>query len=62
MPQPVPPRVTSTPSQPGQPYDARDNDDRTPPWVKLEANAGPADIHTGRVTGTFADADPWRQV
>jgi hypothetical protein len=62
MPQPVPAEVTSTPSQPGQPYDARDNDDRTPPWVKLEQNAGPADIHTGRVTGEFADSGPWRQV
>lgn len=62
MPQPVPPKVTSTPSQPGQPYDAADDRDSTRPWVKLEENAGPADIHTGRVTGGFTDDPPWRQV
>jgi len=60
MPQPVPPEVTSPPSQPGQPYDPCA--DSTAPFRKLEDNAGPADIHTGRVTGGFADDAPWRQV
>jgi hypothetical protein len=62
MPQPVSPKITSTPSVPGQPYDAVDDDDRTPPWVKLEENAGPANINNGRVTGDFADSAPWMQV
>lgn len=62
MPQPVSPPITSTPSVPGQPYSPVDNDDRTPPWVKLEGNAGPADIHTGHVTGEFPDSGVWQQV
>lgn len=60
MPQPVPSEVTSTPAVPGMPYDPVEDSLR--PWRKLEENAGPADIHTGRVTGSFADDAPWRQV
>jgi hypothetical protein len=62
MPQPVSSPITSTPSVPGQPYDPVDDDDRTPPWVKLEDHAGPANINTGRVSGEFPDSGPWRQV
>jgi hypothetical protein len=62
MAQPVSSPITSTPSVPGQPYSPVDDDDRTPPWVKLEANAGSANINTGRVTGEFPDSGPWRQV
>jgi hypothetical protein len=61
MPQPVSPKITSTPSQPGQPYDPVEED--TSPWTKLERNAGPANINTGRVTGGFTDEeDRWRQM
>lgn len=60
MPQPVSPPITSTPSQPGQPYDA--DGPTYGPWVKLEANAGPADIHDGHVTGSFPDSGVWDQV
>lgn len=62
MAQPVSSPITSTPSVPGQPYDAADSTDRTAPWVKLEENGGPASITTGRVTGEFPDSGVWRQV
>jgi len=56
MPQPVPAPVTSTPGVPGQPYSV--TSDNTAPWRKLEANAGAADINTGRPTGDhFAAAE-----
>jgi hypothetical protein len=62
MPQPVSPKITSTPAAPGMPYDARDGDANTSPWRKLDGNAGPADIHSGRVTGEFEDShEVWRQ-
>lgn len=60
MPQPQPPKVTSTPANQGQPYDA--TTDETGPWRKLEQNAGPANINTGRVEGGFADDGKWKQV
>jgi hypothetical protein len=59
--QPNSPNIVSTPAQSYQPYDA-DGDGGTAPWVKLEENGGPADIHTGRVSGEFADSAPWVQV
>lgn len=59
MPQPVSSPITSTPSVPAQPYDPVAED--TAPWVKLERNAGPANISTGRVTGEFPDDGQWRQ-
>jgi hypothetical protein len=62
MPQPVSAKITSTPSHEGQPYDAVDSDAHTQPWVKLESNAGPANINSGRVSGDFADSAPWMQV
>ncbi len=49
MAQPVSSPITSTPSVPGQPYDAGDGDSKTAPWHKLPGGA--ADIHTGRLTG-----------
>lgn len=61
MPQPTSGNITSTPAQTGQPYDPTD-DGSVGRWVKLEANAGPADIHDGHVTGDFPDSAPWRQV
>lgn len=60
MPQPNSPRITSTPAERGQPYDP--HEDGTPPWRKLESNAGPASLITGRVEGDFPDDAPWRQV
>jgi hypothetical protein len=62
MAQPVSAHVISTPAFPGQPYNPVDNDDTTSPWVKLEQNAGPADIHSGRVSGEFPDSGVWEQV
>lgn len=62
MPQPVSANITSTPAQPGQPYDARDELDQTPPWIKLDTNGGPANINSGGVTGGFPDSAPWIQV
>lgn len=62
MPQPNSAKITSPPAVPGMPYDACSNDG-TRPWEKLEQNAGPASIHTGRVEGEFQDGPgPWRQV
>lgn len=61
MAQPVSSPITSTPSVPGQPYSPVDGDTSTPPWKKLPA--GPADIHTGRFTGSgFASDGKWQQV
>ncbi len=54
-------RIISTPANTGQPYDATS----TAPmdaWKSMDPNSGPADIHTGRVTGDFADGAPWGQV
>jgi hypothetical protein len=62
MAQPVSAHIVSTPSSQGQPYDPVDSDDNTSPWVKLEGNAGPADIHSGRVHGEFPDSGVWKQV
>lgn len=61
MPQPVSPPITSTPAAPYQNYDASDTGpcDR---WDKLEDNAGPLDLHTGRPTGSFTSGDQWQQV
>ena len=61
MAQPVSSPITSTPSQPGQPYSAVDNDTATPPWRKLPG--GSADIHTGRLTGTsdWPSDGKWQQ-
>jgi hypothetical protein len=61
MPQPNSPNIVSTPSHPGQPYDAEDQG-AVGKWDKLDADGGPADIHDGRVTGDFPDSPPWRQV
>ena len=61
MAQPVSSPITSTPSVPGQPYDAA-SDAAISRWVKLEENSGPVDIHTGRSTGEFASGDRWQQV
>lgn len=60
MSQPNSPNIVSTPAQSYQPYDA--DGAPTPPFVKLEQNAGPANINTGRVTGEFPDSAPWDQV
>lgn len=61
MAQPVSSPITSTPSVPGQPYDAASNAPVSP-WVKLEVNAGPIDQHSGAVTGGFASDGRWQQV
>ena len=58
--QPNSPNIVSIPAHSFQPYEP--DGDGTAPWAKLEENAGPADIHTGHVTGDFADSAPWRQV
>jgi hypothetical protein len=60
MAQPVSAPIISTPSVPGQPYDPAEGE--TPGWTKLDDNAGPANINTGRVTGEFADSGVWKQV
>lgn len=61
MPQPVSPDITSTPAAPYQNYDPADNGP-CGKWAKLEDNAGPADIHTGRVKGDFPSDGVWKQV
>lgn len=61
MAQPVSVPITSTPTVPGQPYDAASTAN-SGVWRKLDDNAGPASINTGRVQGEFASGDGWRQV
>ena len=61
MAQPVSANITSTPSQPGQPYDAA-SDSAVGSWVPVDDNSGPADIHSGRVNGDFPSGDRWQQV
>ena len=61
MPQPQPRDVTSTPAQPGQPYDAC-NDAALGPWRKLDGNAGHANINTGRIEQPYDDdGHGWKQ-
>lgn len=60
MPGPNSPKITSPPAQRGQPYSPEA--DSTPPWRKLDGNAGPASLTTGRVEGDFPDEhEVWRQ-
>lgn len=61
MAQPATPPIVTTPSHTGQPYDATQNG-ACGRWDKLETNGGPADIHSGNVTGEFPDSAPWKQV
>lgn len=54
--------IVSPPACDGMPYDPVDGDAHTDPWVKLDDNAGPASINTGRVTGGFQhEPGRWRQ-
>lgn len=59
MPGPNSPKITSPPACQGQPYDPTAND--TAPFRKLESNAGPANINTGRVEGDFPSDGKWEQ-
>lgn len=52
--------IVSTPACDGQPYDPESGSSGA--WVKLEQNAGAADINTGRVTDLFPDTGAWHQV
>lgn len=63
MPQPnSSPKIVSPPAAPGMPYDPTDGGSGTAPWKKLDANAGAASIHTGRVTQPYDDdGHGWRQ-
>lgn len=62
MPQPVSPKITSTPAQPGQPYSAPD-EGHSDTGVWKEVTAGPCNINTGACYGESAwDGEgPWRQ-
>jgi hypothetical protein len=58
MAQPVPDKVISTPSQPGQPYDSA-NSGSVGSWAKLPG--GPVNAQ-GRLTGSdWGDSGVWRQ-
>lgn len=55
-----PPKVTSAPGVPGQPWDAT-SDATVAGWKSLDANSGPAN-QSGNATGDFEDGPaPWKQ-
>jgi len=55
-------RIVSPPAVPGQPYDVT-SAVNTDPWRKLDANAGAADLNTGRSSGDHWENNPgpWKQ-
>jgi hypothetical protein len=61
MAQPVSSPITSTPSQPGQPWDAGSSAP-VDAWVTVDDNSGPASLQGGQVQGDFPSSSPWRQV
>jgi hypothetical protein len=60
MPEPVSDHITTTPNA-DAPYDAT-SPSAAEPWKKMDATSGPADLHSGRVTGEFESSPPWQQV
>jgi hypothetical protein len=55
----APDPITSTPSVPGQPYDAS-NEGAIGKWQSVDGNSGPCDMN-GKATGDFDSGSGWNQ-